>query len=57
MAKITFSNHLAIIQTHFGHPKAWGIAMVGAPLLNPIILDLFQIDNAKPCSICHATSP
>jgi hypothetical protein len=38
-AGTTFSSHLAIIQAHFGHPKAWGTAMVGGPLINPIILD------------------
>jgi hypothetical protein len=37
MAKTTLLGHLAIIQTHFGHPKAWGTIMVGGPLLNPII--------------------
>jgi len=36
-AETTFSSHLSIIQVHFGHPKAWGIAMVGGPLLNPIV--------------------
>jgi hypothetical protein len=35
----TFLGHLVIIQAHFGHPKAWGIAMVGGPLLNLIIID------------------
>jgi hypothetical protein len=33
----TFSNHLVIIQAHFGHPKAWGTIMVGGTLLNLII--------------------
>ncbi len=39
MVKTTFSSHLTIVQTHFGHPKAWGTTMVGGLLLNPIILD------------------
>jgi len=35
----TFSGHLVIIQTHFGHPKAWGTITVGGALLNPIIFN------------------
>jgi hypothetical protein len=39
-AKITFPSHLAILQTHSGHPKAWGASGAFSGLiLNPILLD------------------
>jgi hypothetical protein len=46
--KITFPSHLAILQAHLGHPKAWGGFWWS--IFNPILLDeqFVKISNS-PC--------